>query len=74
MVWDRSVSRVGPTAAWNPIYYFGPDGLPVGGVQQLRLPWFSRKMYVYLRVSGVSLSALRGGLGWWRVATGVNYS
>ena len=24
----------------------GPDGPPVGGVQQLRLPWFSRKMYV----------------------------
>ena len=23
----------------------GPDGPPVGGVQQLRLPWFSRKMY-----------------------------
>ena len=45
----------------------GPDGPPVGGVQQLRLPWFSRKMYVYLRVSGVSLSALRGGLGWWRM-------
>ena len=21
MVWDRSVSRVGPTAAWNPLYY-----------------------------------------------------
>ena len=41
----------------------GPDGPPVGGVQQLRLPWFSRKMYVYLRVSGVSLPALRGGLG-----------
>ena len=44
----------------------GPDGPPVGGVQQLRLPWFSRKMYVYLRVSGVSLPALRGGLGSWR--------
>ena len=44
----------------------GPDGPPVGGVQQLRLPWFSRKMYVYLRVSGVSLPSLRGGLGWWR--------
>ena len=44
----------------------GPDGPPVGGVQQLRLPWFSRKMYVYLRVSGVSLSALRGGFAWWR--------
>ena len=27
----------------------GPDGPPVGGVQQLRLPWFSRKMYVYLQ-------------------------
>ena len=26
----------------------GPDGPPVGGVQQLRLPWFSRKKYVYL--------------------------
>ena len=39
----------------------GPDGPPVGGVQQLRLPWFSRKMYVYLRVSGVSLPALLGG-------------
>ena len=24
----------------------GPDGPPVGGVQQLRLPWFSRKIYV----------------------------
>ena len=24
----------------------GPDGSPVGGAQQLRLPWFSRKMYV----------------------------
>ena len=35
----------------------GPDGPPVGGVQQLRLPWFSRKMYVYLRVSGVSRAA-----------------
>ena len=23
-------------------------------------------MYVYLRVSGVSLPSLRGGLGWWR--------
>ena len=46
----------------------GPDGPPVGGVQQLRLPWFSRKMYVYLRVSGVSLPSLRGGLGWWRIA------
>ena len=50
----------------------GPDGPPVGGVQQLRLPWFSRKMYVYLRVSGVSLPALLGGLGWaWRYSHGV---
>ena len=44
----------------------GPDGPPVGGVQQLRLPWFSRKMYVYLRVSGVSLSALLCPPARWR--------
>ena len=30
--------------AWPFSRCIGPDGPPVGGVQQLRLPWFSRKM------------------------------
>ena len=30
--------------SWPFIRCIGPDGPPVGGVQQLRLPWFSRKI------------------------------
>ena len=32
--------------SWPSSRCIGPDEPPVGGAQQLRLPWFSRKMYV----------------------------
>ena len=48
-LWGGAVLR-GPGApswtSWPFNRCIGPDGPPVGGVQQLRLPWFSRKIYV----------------------------
>ena len=32
--------------SWPSSRCIGPDEPPVGGAQQLRLPWFSRRMYV----------------------------